>query len=29
MDIRYDFHGTDGPLPIVRREKESWPAIQK
>jgi len=29
MDIRDDFHGTEGPLPIVRREKEPWPEIQK
>ncbi|MCI0898272.1 MAG: mycofactocin system GMC family oxidoreductase MftG [Chloroflexi bacterium] len=29
LDIRDDFHGTDGPLPIVRREKEPWPEIQK
>ena len=29
FDIRDDFHGTKGPLPIVRREKEPWPAIQK
>ena len=29
LDIRDDFHGTDGPLPIVRREKEPWPKIQK
>ena len=25
FDIRDDFHGTEGPLPIVRREKEPWP----
>ena len=25
LDIRDDFHGTEGPLPIVRREKEPWP----
>ena len=29
LDIRDDFHGTEGPLPIVRREKEPWPAIQR
>ncbi len=29
LDIRDDFHGTEGPLPIVRREKEPWPEIQK
>ena len=29
LDIQDDFHGTDGPLPIVRREKEEWPEVQK
>ena len=29
LDIRDDFHGTDGPIPIVRREKEPWPTIQQ
>ena len=29
MDIQDDFHGTDGPIPIVRREKEEWPVVQK
>ena len=29
LDIQDDFHGTDGPIPIVRREKEEWPAVQK
>ena len=29
FDIRDDFHGTEGPQPIVRREKEPWPAIQR
>ena len=29
LDIRDDFHGTDGPIPIVRREKEPWPLIQQ
>ncbi len=28
LDIRDDFHGTDGPIPIVRREKDPWPLIQ-
>ncbi len=28
MDIRDDFHGTDGPLPISRKEGETWPVIQ-
>ncbi|MDA1127967.1 MAG: mycofactocin system GMC family oxidoreductase MftG [Chloroflexi bacterium] len=29
MDIRDDFHGAEGPLPIVRRANEEWPEIQK
>ena len=29
LDIRDDFHGTDGPIPIVRRENEPWPEIQR
>lgn len=29
LDIRDDFHGTDGPIPIVRRENQPWPPIQK
>lgn len=29
MDIHDDFHGTDGPLPIVRRENEPWPDVQR
>jgi len=29
LDIRDDFHGTDGPIPIVRREKEPWPDVQR
>ncbi len=28
LDIRDDFHGADGPLPISRRDKGEWPAIQ-
>ena len=24
MDIRDDFHGTDGPIPVVRHKKEEW-----
>ena len=28
MDIRDDFHGTDGPLPISRKQDETWPVIQ-
>ncbi len=30
LDIQDDFHGTDGPLPITRRNNAgNWPAIQK
>ena len=29
LDIRDDFHGTDGPLPIRRRQSGPWPDIQK
>ena len=29
LDIQDDFHGTDGPIPIVRRDKEAWPEIQQ
>ena len=29
LDIQDDFHGNDGPIPIVRREKEEWPEVQK
>ena len=29
LDIRDDFHGTDGPVPVARREKDPWPAIQR
>ncbi len=29
LDIRDDFHGTDGPLPIFRRHNEPWPKIQQ
>ncbi|MDA0264858.1 MAG: mycofactocin system GMC family oxidoreductase MftG [Chloroflexi bacterium] len=28
MDIRDDFHGTEGPLPISRKMGETWPVIQ-
>ena len=28
MDIRDDFHGSDGPIPVLRRQREAWPAIQ-
>ena len=29
LDIRDDFHGTDGPMPVRRRQSGSWPDIQK
>ena len=30
LDIQDDFHGTDGPLPITRRNNDgNWPAIQR
>ena len=29
LDIRDDFHGTDGPMPVRRRRSGPWPAIQK
>ena len=29
LDIRDDFHGTEGPIPVRRRQSGSWPAIQK
>ncbi|MSQ06692.1 MAG: mycofactocin system GMC family oxidoreductase MftG [Dehalococcoidia bacterium] len=29
LDIRDDFHGTDGPLPVRRRQSGPWPDIQK
>jgi choline dehydrogenase len=28
LDIRDDFHGSDGPIPVLRRHKEEWPPIQ-
>ena len=28
LDIRDDFHGTDGPIPISRRHRGDWPALQ-
>ena len=28
LDIRDDFHGSDGPVPILRRQREPWPPIQ-
>ena len=29
LDIQDDFHGSEGPIPIVRRKDEEWPAVQK
>ena len=29
LDIRDDFHGTDGPMPVRRRQIGPWPDIQK
>ena len=29
LDIQDDFHGSDGPIPIVRRENEPWPDVQR
>ena len=29
MDIRDDFHGTDGPMPVRRRQSGEWADIQK
>jgi choline dehydrogenase len=29
LDIRDEFHGTDGPMPVRRRQAGPWPAIQK
>jgi len=28
VDIKDDFHGTEGPLPISRKQGETWPVIQ-
>ena len=28
LDIQDDFHCSDGPIPIVRRENEPWPDVQ-
>jgi len=28
LDIKDDFHGTEGPLPISRKVGETWPVIQ-
>ena len=29
LDIQDDFHGTDGPMPVRRRQTGAWPDIQK
>jgi len=29
LDIRDDFHGTDGPMPVRRRQSGPWSDIQK
>ena len=29
MDIHDDFHGSEGPIPVVRREGEEWPLVQR
>src|SRR5215475_10981455 len=29
LDIQDEFHGTDGPLPVRRRQSGPWPAIQQ
>ena len=29
LDIRDDFHGTEGPIPVRRRQSGPWPDIQK
>ncbi len=29
LDIRDDFHGTDGPIPVRRRQSGPWPELQK
>ena len=29
LDIRDDFHGSDGPMPVRRRQSGPWPDIQK
>lgn len=29
LDIRDDFHGTDGPIPVRRRQAGPWPDVQK
>ena len=29
LDIQDDFHGTDGPMPVRRRQSAAWPDIQR
>ena len=29
LDMKDDFHGTEGPMPVRRRQSGPWPAIQK
>src|SRR5882724_4805051 len=29
LDIQDEFHGTDGPMPVRRRQSGPWPAIQQ
>ena len=29
LDIQDDFHGTDGPMPVRRRQSGAWPDIQQ
>ncbi len=29
LDIRDDFHGAEGPMPVRRRQSSAWPAIQR
>jgi choline dehydrogenase len=29
LDLQDEFHGTDGPMPVRRRQSGPWPAIQK
>ncbi len=29
LDVQDDFHGTDGPIPVRRRQSAEWPDIQR
>ena len=29
LDIQDDYHGSDGPMPVRRRQSSTWPTIQK